>query len=332
MKIVQARCLWSFAVISSLVAARAAYAVTVPDLYETSMPVTTSRDAAFVDALRAVAVRVSGQRDAAARLGDAANNPRQYVQRFGFTNDNVLLVGFDSVSVDQLLSDAGLPIWGRERPSTLVLLKVAAADGSSYWIDATGNPAEREALTRAARQRGLPVIWPALTSEDRVQISADAADPAQLRQVAARYNANAVLLGSAHSAGGSNFSVQWTLVDSEAGANISGSLEDGIHLAADTFARVYSASSSTLDSVLIEVGGIGNLNAYASTLNYLEGITLVRGVAVEQVLGDTMKFRLAVRGDAGTLRRALALDGKLVPLGVTEQASVAGDLRFRYQP
>jgi hypothetical protein len=61
-------------------------------------------------------------------------------------------------------------------------------------------------------------------------------------------------------------------------------------------------------------------------------MTLVRGVAVEQVSGDTMKFRLAVRGDADTLRRALALDGKLLPQEQTDSVQPADRLRFRYQP
>src|SRR5437868_3216883 len=87
-----------------LLAALPARAVTVPDLYEISTPVTSSRDTAFVDALKAVVVRVSGRRDAAVRLGSALNNPRQYVRRFGFTGDNELQVGFDGASIDRLLS------------------------------------------------------------------------------------------------------------------------------------------------------------------------------------------------------------------------------------
>ena len=69
-----------------------AQAVTVPDLYETAQPVDGSRDAAFVEALKTVLVRVSGQRDAALRVGDVSD-PRKYVQRFGFTADNVLASG-----------------------------------------------------------------------------------------------------------------------------------------------------------------------------------------------------------------------------------------------
>jgi hypothetical protein len=58
----------------------------------------------------------------------------------------------------------------------------------------------------------------------------------------------------------------------------------------------------------------------------------VRSVAVDQLIGDTMKFRLAVRGDATTLRRALALDGKFVPVGQAEGMPPADRLQFKYQP
>jgi hypothetical protein len=324
-----------FLLLAALLAVVPAFAVTVPDLYEVSMPVAASRDAAFVDALKVVVVRVSGRRDAAVRLGSALNNPRQYVQRFGFTADNVLQVGFDSVSVDKLLTDAGLPVWGRERPATLVLLNVQATDGSSYWIDSAASTVERETINRAAKQRGLPIVWPEMTTQDRTQINAGvdaSADPSALLQAAARYNANAALLGTARSDGAGGLSVRWTLASDDGAASVAGSLEEGVNLAADTFARVYSASGTTLDSVMVEVSGIGNLSAYATTLNYLEGMTLVRGVALEQVLGDTLRFKLAIRGDATTLRRALALDGKLVPVAPADAAAQVDRLQFRYQP
>lgn len=306
-------------------------AVTVTDLYETAQPVEGSRDAAFVEALRTVLVRVSGQRDAPARVGAEVNSPRQYVQRFGFTTEGVLEVGFDSVSVDRLLSEAGLPIWGRERPATLVLLSIEEADGTSRWIGSDVPASERDFLAKVARQRGLPLKWPAMDSQDRMQVSAGAdSSSTALMQTAARYGANAALVGRAR--GGL---VQWTLVSNEGAAQASGGLDEGVHLAADTFARVFAASGSSLGSVTVEVSGIADLNAYAATLNYLEGMTLVRAVALEQVAGDTMRFKLAVRGDAGTLRRAIALDDRLVPLTQSDSGSAPGAnerLTFRYQP
>ncbi|HWK75807.1 MAG TPA: DUF2066 domain-containing protein [Povalibacter sp.] len=316
----------------SVLAAWPAYAVTVPNLYEASVPVTTGRDAAFVEALKAVAVRVSGRRDAAVRLGAALNDPRQYVQRFGLTADNVLQVGFDSVSIDKLLGQADLPVWGRERPATLLLLQVEAPDGSSYWVDGgTTNAGERDSIAKVATLRGLPLVWPELSPQDRDQLAAGGSSAALL-QIAARYSANAALLGKARSDGAGGMSVHWTLASSEGAAEASGSIEDGVHLAADTFARVYSTSGTSLDSVTVEISGIDDLNAYATMLNYLEGMTLVRDVAVEQVLGATMRFKLAVRGDAGTLQRALALDGRLVPVQAADGAALPGRLQFRYQP
>lgn len=304
----------------SVVLAAPAGAVTLGDLYETDQPVpNNSRDQAFVEALKTVVVRVSGQRDAPARLGAALNDPRKYVQRFGFTTDNVLQVGFDSVSVDKLLQGAGLPIWGRERPATLVLLNVVEPDGYAHWISGDQPNVQKELVGKAARQRGLPLKWPA--------VDPAGLDEATALQEAERYGANAALIGRAQ--GGS---VRWTLVARDGSAQASGTLEDGIHLAADTFARMFSASASSVGNVIVEVTGIRDLDAYASTLNYLEGMTLVRAVALEQVSGDTMRFKLAVRGDATTLRRAIALDSKLIPQDGAGVAPMGERLSFRYRP
>ncbi|MBM0108719.1 DUF2066 domain-containing protein [Steroidobacter sp. S1-65] len=294
-------------------------AVTLDYLYEADQPVLNdAREAAFVDALKTVVVRVSGQRDAPARLGSALNDPRKYVQRFGFTADNVLQVGFDSVSVDRLLQEAGLPIWGRERPATLVLLNVTEPNGYTHWISGDQPNVQRDILDKVARERGLPLKWPAVDPQG--------IDESNALQEADRYGANAALVGRAQ--GGM---VRWTLVTVEGSSQTSGGMEQGVHLAADTFARVFAASGSSLGNVVVEVSGIGDLDAYASTLNYLEGMTLVRAVSLEQVSGDTMRFKLAVRGDASTLRRAIALDSRLVS---QDDAAAPGAerLTFRYRP
>jgi hypothetical protein len=272
-----------------------------------------------VEALKTVVVRVSGQRDAPARLGAALNDPRKYVQRFGFTADNVLQVGFDSVSVDKLLQDAGLPIWGRERPATLVLLNVVEPDGYTHWISGDQPDMQKEIVGKAARQRGLPLKWPAVTPAGF--------DESIALQEAERYGANAALIGRAQ--GGA---VRWTLVSRDGSAQASGGLEDGVHLAADTFARMFAASGSSLGNIVVEVSGIRDLDAYAATLNYLESMTLVRAVALEQVSGDTMRFKLAVRGDATTLRRAIALDSRLISQDDMSAAPSGERLSFRYRP
>ncbi len=306
-----------------------AHAVAVDDLYEVTLPIRDSREAAFSEAMRIVAVRVSGRRDAAGQLGSAAANARQYVQRFSFTADNQLQVAFHAATVDRLLSDAGLPIWGRERPLTLVLLNTPSGASGSMWLDASYPAPERDLLLQAAKERGVPLTWPTLDAQDRSRLSAGSNDPAELLNIAARHGANAVLIGQGSRDGAGNLTVRWSLASEEGAAQASGSVEDGAHLIADTLGRVYAASAGALDTILAHVSGIRDLHDYAATMNYLEGMTLVRSVAVEQVVGDTMQFRMSVRGDATTLRRALALDNKLVP--VADDSTDPSRLRLRLQ-
>lgn len=313
------------AALAALMFAASSLAATLDNLYETSQPITTSQDAAFLDALRTVVVRVSGQRDAAARLGSALANPRQYVQRFGVAENNVLQVGFDDVSIDRLLTQAGLPIWGRERPATMVVLSLEETGGD--WASFEVSPMDKERIARVAQERGLPLLWGSLDSQDRNTLFASL-DEAALLPIARRNNANAILIGRGRRDG-----LQWTLASVDGLARSSGSLEEGVHFAADAFAKVFAAAGDSLTHVTVDVAGITNLDAYASTLNYLEGMTLVRNVAVQSVTGDVLRFRLAVRGDATTLQRSISLDNRLVPtqgsgaLGAPEQL-----LSFRYQP
>ncbi len=294
---------------------RPAMAASVGNLYETEQAVVTTRDAAFVEALKAVVVRVSGQRDAPARLGAALNDPNRFVQSFGTTADGRLQVGFDSRSIDRLLLEAGLGIWGRERPAVLVLLNVIGPQGEQIWVADQPPSAVKDMIEAAARQRGLPLVWPNIAPAGVTEDTA--------LDEAARFRANATLLGRA-----TQGSVQWTLISQDGSARAAGTLEDGIHLAADEFARVFVAAGSTLDSVQLEVAGITDLDAYAATLNYLEAMTQVRAVSLEQVSGDVMRFKLSVRGDLQTLRRAFTLDNRLV----MQEDTGGNRLVLRYRP
>lgn len=300
---------------------------TLGDLYEIAQPVESSREAAFAEALKAVLVRVSGQRDAPARLAPELDNPRKYVQRFGFTEDNVLQVGFDSVSIDRLLSQAGLPVWGRERPATLVALGVDDG-GAVRWVSAQASPSARDAIARAAYERGLPLVWAAMDAQDQSSVGFEAAGSQDSwLQAAQRYGAHAALLGRMRDG-----SIQWTLISRDGVERAVGGHVDGVHLAADAFARVFAAAGGSYDTVVIEVAGVNDLDAYAATLNYLESMTLVRNVAVEQAAGDVLRFRLAVRGDAETLRRAIGLDNRLLPLAPSalDPATDVERLSFRF--
>jgi hypothetical protein len=172
-----------------------------------------------------------------------------------------------------------------------------------------------------------------MTPDEQLLLTS-ATNPAQLKDLARRYRADAVLLGlGARTVAGAG-SARWSFQSESGASEIEGGFADGVDLAADALARLYGVSGAAVSETLVDVSGITELKAYAYTLNYLEALTLVRSVVVDQVAGDTVRFRLTLRGDPETLRRAIALDRTLTSTTSAEgiAAASAAHLSFRYQP
>ena len=265
-------------------------------LYEVSVPLTgtteADRAAGMAAALRAVAVKASGQREAADNPVIVAANPAKFVQRYSTTTDRMLKVGFDGRATEQLLQQAGLTLWPAERPLTLVNAPV-------------GDPLEFEA---AAQWRGLPISW-----------SAGAPAPAD--------RAHAVLSGVPS---GSGFA--WTFTHDGRTVQARGSAADGVNLAADTLAARYAPPSTRSSSSLtLRIGGMDDLRSYSGLLAYLRSLSLVRDVDVLSLEATVITLRVVVRGDRELLARIAALEGRLQPVARGEpEAAPAVD--FVYLP
>jgi uncharacterized protein len=281
-------------------------------LYEAMVPLQgateADRTAGFGAALRVAVVRASGRREAAAepRVAAAAADPARYVQQYSTTADRMLKVGFDSRALEQLLQQANLPLWPAERPATTVYLFLPGIAGGARAVGAGERPPERVALERAAQGRGVPLAWPA-----------EQIDAATARERSASTAAShAILVGMA---GPGRF--EWTFGHAGQTARGQGGLTDGVDLAADTLADRYAPTSTRgATSVKVRVGGIDNVRSYAALTGYLQELSLVRGLEVDELAGDTVQLRLELRGDVELLRRIVALDSthlQAVPSGGT---------------
>ena len=116
----------------------------VKNLYEAEVDVANkdaqTRSEAFGLALLQVAVKVSGRRGAGANpvVVEAVQHPDRFVQQFRYreieppsAEDTApggqrlkLWVQLDPKAVDALMRDAGMPVWGRVRPSVLMLVVI----------------------------------------------------------------------------------------------------------------------------------------------------------------------------------------------------------------
>ena len=306
-----------------------AIAAPVTDLYDVVVrPVDRSRDAAFAEALRQVAVRVTGSREAADRLTALKPNAARYVTKFSYLSDGSAAVGFDAKVFDRMLTEAGLPVWGTERPTVAVWLAMEGGSGGLVWRSSSELTSERGVIEQTAIARGLPLAWPFMDAADISAATAAAVAPSYdaLSALGARYRADAVLLGVI----ARDSTVRWTFAFNDAVTERSASLEEGVHMAADRCAQLLAITPGALAIVPIQVLGIRDLDAYARVLTYLEGLTVVSsgGVTVDQLRGDELELRLKVRGDADTLRRTLALGRRLVEDGASGDA-LGGRLVYR---
>src|SRR6202046_2756413 len=116
--------------IAGLALGEAALGVTRAEMYQATAPVTdrseAAQTAAFQNAMRTVLIRVTGRRSADddPHVRHRVASPRCDVNQCRASPDNQLWVAFDGPAIERWLTQNGQPLWGHERPTTLVLLGV----------------------------------------------------------------------------------------------------------------------------------------------------------------------------------------------------------------
>ncbi|WP_295470777.1 DUF2066 domain-containing protein [uncultured Pseudomonas sp.] len=291
------------------------FAQTVNDLYQVREPVSSQspdeRERATQAALQTLVGRLTGSTKAAegAALAEVRKNPQQIISQYGYEAGppQTLLVDFDPASTDRSLRQAGLPIWGSNRPSMIGWWLIDSTEGSNLVGD--GQPAA-EPLRRAAQHRGLPLHLPlADLSEQSVANakSLSAADPAELKQASERYGTDAILAVHAREDAG-KWQGEWRLwlgdqrEQGKATADTSEALADAVLLAvSERLAPRFAVKpGSSASSQTLQVQGM-NLERYAQLMRLLEPF----GGKLLLVEGDKASFE--VGASAEQLRSQLSL-------------------------
>ena len=310
--------------LAALGAGAPAAAVTRAELYQATTGVAGRCDggdsAAFQAAMKTVLVRVTGRRAAEEdpALAPLIGNARRYVQQCRSAPDNQLWVAFDGPAIERWLTQNGQPLWGHERPTTLVLLAVQTGPQQGTVVTSDDSGELKAAIDAAAQARGLPLLWPSAGELQRNRLDFAAVNggaPATLAEMGRRIGGEGVLIGRASGAA-ATANVRWIHLFQDRSSEYSGTLE-GVNRAADLYAGMFAASGN-LVPVDIEVTGVNDLRDYAGIETYLESLTFISHVSVESLSGDTVRFRLATRVGVDSLQRALSLNGRLQPVAAGE--------------
>ncbi|WP_439887947.1 DUF2066 domain-containing protein [Pseudomonas sp. MBLB4123] len=286
-------------------------AETVSDLYQVREPVDSqqpeARDAALGRALDTLVLRLTGSRDAAQSpaLAELRKDPQQIVAQYGYEGDN-LLVDFDPLSTDRHLRQAGLALWGANRPAIIAWWLNEGVGGVSLVGDGQDSAAT---LRRAAQHRGLPLRLPLADLSEQLLATPDslgANDPEALRSASERYAADALLAVQAREADG-QWQGQWRLWlgDGREQGKVQGAnqneLADAVFLAvSERLAPRFVVAPGSASSLTLEVQGV-DLARYAELQRTLEPL----GAQLTQVQGDRVLYR--VNASAEQLRAQLGL-------------------------
>jgi hypothetical protein len=302
----------------------AAGAMTRAEMYQATAPLTDRSDAAysaaFQNAMKTVLIRVTGRRNADEdpALSTLVGNARRYVQQYRAAPDAQVWVAFDGPAIEKWLTQNGQPLWGHERPTTLVLLGVQTGAQSGGVVTTEESSDLKSAIDAAAAARGLPLVWPSGAELQKFHIdyaAVSSGSPATFAEIGRRMGSDGVLIGRASSAS-ANANIRWTHLFQDRSSEYSGTLE-GVNRAADLYAGMFAASGAAVP-VDIEISGLVDLRDYASLESYLESLTFVLHVSVESLSRDTVRFRLSTRGGVDSLQRALSLNGRLQPVAAGE--------------
>ncbi len=317
----------------------AASADQVHELYQAQVPVVdkgeTERVLALGAALRKVLVKLTGERNPQASPGvvRAMSQPRHFVQQFRYLASPSTEAGspaqlelwarFDPRAVDDLLREAGLPIWESTRPAVLTWVALGGESGP-VLIGVDDRPDVFEVLERSAADRGLPLLVPLLDLEDRAGVSGTdvwSGSGGKILQSSARYRSDIVLVARLNEAGSGVWQASWILfLDAAAqdwsnrGKSLAPLLEDGFNRAADLIARRFAGTPQNVgaEGIPIEVHNVRTLEDYARVVDYLRSLDRVTQVDITRLRADTLSCLLHTRGSSAALRQVIGLGRTLI--------------------
>lgn len=285
----------------------------VSGLYQVREAVTSQqpeeRGVVLGKALETLVLRLTGDAQAlqAPGLEGVRKDPQQLVSQYVYEGDT-LIVDFDPLTTENKLRQAGLALWGANRPAILAWWLNAGVEGFSLLGDGQEAAAP---LRQAAQNRGLPLRLPLADLQEQLLATPEtlgADQPDALLPASERYAADALLAVQAREEGG-QWQAEWRLWlgDSREQGKAQGAdqkaLADAVLLAvSERLAPRFVIKPGAASALLVEVQGT-DLARYANLSSLLEPFA----ARLIKVKGDQLTWQ--VNASAEQLRAQLALTG-----------------------
>lgn len=303
---------------SALMAASAAHAVLMPALYtgEGAFVEGTSVEQAQLAALDQVLFRLTGQATLREQLsigGDEVTvliQSQQIIERDWLDDQGQLRrirhlkVEFDPIGLDEVLAEAQIKRWGRERVSVLAWAVIE----EGFEVTLLADPSLERALSQWAQVYGLDLIRPLGDALDLAQLSITDIRGGFLDQAMpglARYGAGvALMLDLRPEPQGWLVRAFWRIDGLDQGRAFFGqtpihalrqALEGLLQALIDRYATDLNDQSTQVKQ--IRLLGMNDPVQYAEVLGYLKNLSIINTVRILEASGSDVLFEVVVQGD-----------------------------------
>ncbi|MBC3767345.1 DUF2066 domain-containing protein [Neptunicella marina] len=327
----------------SLVVSLSSTAGDVVALYNANVVMTaemTQKQAAR-QALQRVLIKVSGSlnvaehSDVRKQLSDATD----YLLSYQFDlqdQQRIYRAQFDQQKVDKLLRDAGLAIWGKTRPSTLIWLAEQQDEEFNRTIISEQSQSQsKELVLQRGKERGLDLSFPLVDLDDLMRVSVydvwgrflqPVVDASQRYQadsmvIARIYQQKQIAEGMDESLAKVVWHLDWSFVlgnrvEQQSAEDLERDvvISQMVNSIADTLANRYAIEANTnpvSHYIELTVTNISGLAVYENVRIFLKQLTAVADVTLSHISGTNGRYRLRMVGSEQDLINALELDSRM---------------------
>lgn len=334
-------------------------AVEVADLYLVKWPVKDQNKSARLKATLAgfkeVLIRKSGSKDILEDAGvqRAYRKIIDYLQRFEYVRINdpdtkypySISLYFEPRLIDAIIRDAKMPLWGANRPLTVLWLAVEEGNQRQILSAISGDGLLQVVESNAVR-RGLPLITPLMDLEDELAVTTSdvwGRFSSSIIQASQRYFSDSLLVGRLQAIG-ENWQGQFSYVNQNqemAFETLALTKADAIALMVDKLAALLCNKYCVVEEVgenneaLLYLSGISSFTDFKAAEKYLESLSAIRKLSLVSINQQTLEIRIALLGNLESLIEGISLSN-LMSVGSpkngtrssaqSEPESIASDL------
>ncbi|WP_196138297.1 DUF2066 domain-containing protein [Aliikangiella sp. G2MR2-5] len=313
-----------------------AWAVEVENLYQVEVAVKdqsqSARWKAAVTGFKEIMVRRSGSEQvlSAHEVQKAYSKVTAYLQRFEYEaieSDDPeqvfnLVLHYEPRLIDQLIQEAGMPIWSSNRPLTIMWFVVEESLQRQVLKGNEEVQPQVEMLRSEARRRGLPVIFPLMDLEDQVNISQSdiwGRFSMPIAEASQRYAADAIIFGRIAQLGeGWEARVTYYNEGEEESLDLNESSIELLyasltnHLAEMLCTKYCVVEQLQTNQLLMQVSNVGSFAAYKSLQKYLDGLSSVRSIEVSRIASNHVELKVSLLGELINLQEEIRLSNDLI--------------------